>query len=139
MSVRRAEGIWLEDVAGKWHADFYGNNAHHIGYRHPVLVEALHKQLDQLTFTARGLTSETSIELGETLTAMWGEPKAKVSFTPSGGDAIDALAPWIVGLEMRFVESILELHAIQLAAGEIAHRAQLGLDGAQRVRGQSAL
>ena len=90
MSVRSANGIWLEDASGRRCADFYGNNAHHIGYRHPVLIEALHKQLDQLTFTPRGLTSETSIELGETLPTLWGDPKAKVSLAPSGGDANDA-------------------------------------------------
>ncbi len=61
----------------------------HIGYRHPVLIEALHKQLDQLSFTARGLTSETSIELAEALPSMRGA-KAKVSLAPSGGDANDA-------------------------------------------------
>ena len=90
MSVRSAEGIWLEDAGGKRIADFYGNNAHHIGYRHPVLVDALHRQLDQLTLAPRGLTSETSIELGETLATLWGDSSAKVGFTPSGGDANDA-------------------------------------------------
>ena len=90
MSVRRAEGIWLEDSDGRRVADLYGNNAHHIGYRHPVLVAALHRQLDQLTLAPRGLTSETSIELGETLARMWGDPNAKVGLTPSGGDANDA-------------------------------------------------
>ncbi len=90
MSVQSAEGIWLVDAGGRRIADLYGNNAHHIGYRHPVLVEALHRQLDELTLAARGLTSEISIELGETLAAMWGNPSAKVGFTPSGGDANDA-------------------------------------------------
>ena len=90
MSVQSAEGIWLVDAGGRRIADLYGNNAHHIGYRHPVLVDALHRQLDQLTLAARGLTSETSIELGETLATLWGDPGAKVGFTPSGGDANDA-------------------------------------------------
>ena len=93
MSVRSANGIWLEDASGRRCADFYGNNAHHIGYRHPVLIEALHKQLDQLTFTPRGLTSETSRSSSARYclrSALWGDPKAKVSLAPSGGDANDA-------------------------------------------------
>ena len=89
VSVRNAEAIWLGDAGGKRHADSYGNNALQIGYRHPALIDAQHKQLDQLTFTARGVTSETSIELGEALPSMWGA-KAKVSLAPSGGDANDA-------------------------------------------------
>ncbi len=31
-AIRRAEGIWIEDVDGRRYMDFHGNNVHHIGY-----------------------------------------------------------------------------------------------------------
>ena len=37
-AVAHAEGIWIEDLEGRRHMDFHGNNVHHIGYAHPRLV-----------------------------------------------------------------------------------------------------
>jgi 4-aminobutyrate aminotransferase len=34
-AIRRAEGIWIEDMAGRRYMDFHGNNVHHVGYAHP--------------------------------------------------------------------------------------------------------
>ena len=39
--VVKAEGIWIEDRAGRRYMDFHGNSAHHIGYGHPRLIAAL--------------------------------------------------------------------------------------------------
>jgi len=36
-AVAKAEGIWIEDLAGRRYMDFHGNNVHHIGYGHPRL------------------------------------------------------------------------------------------------------
>ncbi len=30
-AVRKAEGIWIEDMTGRRYMDFHGNNVHHIG------------------------------------------------------------------------------------------------------------
>jgi 4-aminobutyrate aminotransferase len=49
----------------------------------------MRQQLDLATFTARGFTTEQSVVLGETIAAMWGDDQAKVSFAPSGADAIE--------------------------------------------------
>src|SRR5471030_906470 len=35
--IRKAEGIWIEDMAGRRYMDFHGNSVHHIGYGHPRL------------------------------------------------------------------------------------------------------
>ena len=40
-AIRRAEGIWIEDMDGRRFMDFHGNSVHHIGYGHPRLVAAL--------------------------------------------------------------------------------------------------
>jgi len=49
-TIRKAEGIWIEDHSGKRFMDFHGNNVHHIGYGHPRLIEAITKQMQQLSF-----------------------------------------------------------------------------------------
>ncbi len=40
-TISKAEGIWIEDVAGRRYMDFHGNNVHHIGYGHPRLKRAI--------------------------------------------------------------------------------------------------
>src|SRR6185295_20167649 len=40
-AIAKAEGIWIEDVAGRRYMDFHGNNVHHIGYGHPRLKKAI--------------------------------------------------------------------------------------------------
>ena len=35
-----AEGVYIEDESGRRYLDFYGNNCHHIGHRHPAVIAA---------------------------------------------------------------------------------------------------
>jgi 4-aminobutyrate aminotransferase len=87
--VRKAEGIWIEDAAGRRYMDFHGNNVHHIGYGYPRLVEALKRQLDDLPFTPRRFTDEPAIALARKLVAISPEPLGKVLFATGGSDAIE--------------------------------------------------
>lgn len=48
--IKKAEGIFIEDMDGRRFMDFHGNNVHHIGYGHPRLKAAIAKQMDQLSF-----------------------------------------------------------------------------------------
>ena len=68
-AIRKAEGIWIEDLAGRRYMDFHGNNVHHIGYGHPRLKAALKAQMDDLPFTPRRYTSEPAVALAERLVA----------------------------------------------------------------------
>jgi 4-aminobutyrate aminotransferase len=87
--VRKAEGIWLEDVDGRRYMDFHGNNVHHIGYGHPRLKEAIRPQLDDLPFVPRRYTCEPAVELAEKLTAIAPGSLCKTLFTTGGSDAIE--------------------------------------------------
>jgi 4-aminobutyrate aminotransferase len=87
--VRRAEGIWLEDVDGRRYMDLHGNNVHHIGYGHPRLKAAIRQQLDDLTFAPRRFTCEPAIELAEKLAAITPGSLGKTLFTTGGSDAIE--------------------------------------------------
>lgn len=88
-TVRRADGIWIEDVQGRRYMDFHGNNVHHIGYGHPELKDALKRQLDDLPFSPRRFTNDVAIELAEKLVAISPDPLAKVLLATGGSDAIE--------------------------------------------------
>ncbi|WP_030340008.1 ornithine--oxo-acid transaminase [Streptomyces sp. NRRL S-1022] len=71
--VARAEGTWVEDVEGNRYLDMLaGYSALNFGHRHPALVEAAHRQLDQLTLTSRAFHNDRLAEFAERLTALTG-------------------------------------------------------------------
>lgn len=86
-TIAKAEGIWIEDTAGRRYMDFHGNSVHHIGYGHPRVVAAIKAQLDSLSFSPRRFTNEVSVELAEALGALAPGDLGKVLFTTGGSDA----------------------------------------------------
>ena len=88
-AIKRAEGVWIEDHAGKRYIDLHGNSVHHLGYGHPRLIEALTKQLHELPFTPRRFTDEPAVLLAETLLQHWPGGKGKVLLTTGGSSAIE--------------------------------------------------
>lgn len=87
-TIVKAEGIWIEDTAGRRYMDFHGNSVHHIGYGHPRLIAAIKDQLDALPFSPRRFTNDVATQLAERLTALAPWP-AKVLFTTGGSDAVE--------------------------------------------------
>ena len=88
-SVRRAEGIWIEDHAGRRFMDFHGNSAHHLGYAHLRILAAIRDQLDQLTFAPRRFACEPATELAEELARIAPGDLGRSLFLPSGSDAVE--------------------------------------------------
>lgn len=88
-TIARAEGIWIEDTAGRAFMDFHGNSVHHIGYGHPRLKAAIAAQMDALPFAPRRFTCEPAVELAETLGRIAPGDLSKVLFTTGGSDAIE--------------------------------------------------
>ncbi|MFC7864677.1 ornithine--oxo-acid transaminase [Streptomyces murinus] len=71
--VARAEGTWVEDVEGRRYLDMLsGYSALNFGHRHPALIEAAHRQLDQLTLTSRAFHNDRLAEFAERLAALTG-------------------------------------------------------------------
>jgi 4-aminobutyrate aminotransferase len=87
--LRKAEGIWLEDTAGRRYMDFHGNNVHHIGYGHPRLVEAIKRQMDDLPFAPRRFTDEPAVALARKLVENAPGELGKVLLATGGSDAIE--------------------------------------------------
>ncbi|NYV76553.1 ornithine--oxo-acid transaminase, partial [Streptomyces sp. UH6] len=72
--VARAEGAWVEDVEGRRYLDLLaGYSALNFGHRHPVLVEAAHRQLDRLTLTSRAFHNDRLAGFAERLAALTGQ------------------------------------------------------------------
>jgi 4-aminobutyrate aminotransferase len=88
-AVRKAEGVWIEDVAGRRYMDFHGNNVHHIGYGHPRLKKAIADQMDALPFAPRRYTCEPAVQLAEKLAAITPGRLSKLLLTTGGSDAIE--------------------------------------------------
>ena len=88
-AIAKAEGIWIEDTAGRRYMDFHGNNVHHIGYGHPRLKRAVAEQMDALPFAPRRYACEPAVELAETLAAITPGDLSKVLFTTGGSDAVE--------------------------------------------------
>jgi 4-aminobutyrate aminotransferase len=88
-AIGKAEGIWIEDLAGRRYMDFHGNNVHHIGYAHPRLIAAIKAQLDELSFTPRRFTSEPAVALARKLAAIAPGDLGKLLLTTGGSDAVE--------------------------------------------------
>ena len=88
-AIRKAEGIWIEDHAGRRFMDFHGNSVHHIGYRHPRLVVAIKAQLDDLSFAPRRYTCEPAVALARRLASVAPGNLGKVLFATGGSDAME--------------------------------------------------
>lgn len=57
--ISEGEGAWVTDVDGRRYLDFLSAySALNFGHRHPALVAAAHRQLDQLTLTSRAVHND---------------------------------------------------------------------------------
>jgi 4-aminobutyrate aminotransferase len=101
-SIRRAEGVWIEDCDGKRYLDFHGNNVHHIGHAHPRVIREITAQLGQLTFAPRRFTCAPAVELAEKLAQIAPGELGKVLFAPSGSDAIEIAIAYARAATGRF-------------------------------------
>ncbi len=88
-AIRKAEGIWIEDLAGRRFMDFHGNSVHHIGYGHPRLVAAIKAQLDELSFAPRRYTCEPAVALARKLAEVAPGELSKALFATGGSDAVE--------------------------------------------------
>ncbi|MEU5281639.1 ornithine--oxo-acid transaminase [Streptomyces asoensis] len=71
--VASAEGAWVQDVEGRRYLDMLaGYSALNFGHRHPLLIEAAHRQLDLLTLTSRAFHNDRLAGFAERLAGLTG-------------------------------------------------------------------
>jgi 4-aminobutyrate aminotransferase len=89
MGIASAQGVWVHDASGRRYCDLYGNNCHHVGHQHPVVVGKVREQLEKLCFVPRGLTSDLPVQLAEKLIGLYPDPASRVLFVPGGSEAVE--------------------------------------------------
>ena len=91
--VRRARGVWVEDVDGNVYLDFNSGIAvNNVGHSHPKILSAVKKQLDLLQhYSITDFLYEPPVILAEKLVSITpGGFEKKVFYTNSGAEAIEA-------------------------------------------------
>ncbi|MEM7169321.1 MAG: aminotransferase class III-fold pyridoxal phosphate-dependent enzyme [Pseudomonadota bacterium] len=89
LAIESAQGSHVVDRSGRRYLDLHGNNCHHIGHRHPLVIEALVRQLGQLSFNTRGFTNSSFVALAERLASLWPGRDGRVFLTPGGAAAVE--------------------------------------------------
>jgi 4-aminobutyrate aminotransferase len=87
-ALAAADGIWLEDTAGRRYMDFHGNSVHQVGFRNPRVIAAIKAQLDVLPFSPRRYANRPAVELAKKLAALAPGDLSRVLFVPGGAEAI---------------------------------------------------
>ncbi|MDA3026135.1 MAG: acetylornithine transaminase [Actinomycetota bacterium] len=84
------EGVVVKDSQGNIHLDFLSGIAvNSLGHAHPVIVEAVNKQISQLSHTSNFYANKPALDLAEKLIEISGLD-AKVFFCNSGAEANEA-------------------------------------------------
>ncbi len=86
-AIAKADGIWIEDTAGRRYMDFHGNNVHHIGYGHPRLIRAITEQMNALSFAPRRYACQSATDLARKIGEIAPGNLSKVLLTTGGSDA----------------------------------------------------
>ena len=86
--LRSAEGSWIEDLQGRRYLDFHGNNVHHVGFGNRHVIDAVTRQLEELSFCTRRYTNIPAIQLAKKLAELAPGRLNKVLFAPGGTSAV---------------------------------------------------
>ncbi|MAF32773.1 MAG: aspartate aminotransferase family protein [Desulfobacterales bacterium] len=87
-ALRGCDGIYIEDLQGRRFMDFHGNNVHQVGFANPVVISAIKKQLDELSFCTRRYTNRVAVDLAKKLAQLAPGDLNKILFCPGGTGAI---------------------------------------------------
>jgi diaminobutyrate-2-oxoglutarate transaminase len=90
MALKRGKGATLEDVDGNVYIDMFGGaGVMAVGHGHPDVLEAAHKQIDDVTHTL-DIPSETRQKMVELLGTLLPKKLNRVFFGgPTGSDAVE--------------------------------------------------
>jgi 4-aminobutyrate aminotransferase len=78
----------VTDLQGRRLLDFHGNNVHQVGFAHPRVIEAITRQVHDLSFCPRRYTNVPAIQLAKRLTELAPGNLNRVLFAPGGTSAI---------------------------------------------------
>lgn len=140
-ALQGCSGSSLTDLQGRRILDFHGNNVHQVGFSHPRVIEAITRQLHQLSFCPRRYTCEPAVALARELTSRAPAPLKRVLFAPGGTSAMGMAIKLARAATRRFktVSMWESFHGASLdcvsVGGEAIFRRDIGplLPGAEHV------
>ncbi len=90
VEVNKGNGVYLYDNQGKCYLDLLsGIGVNSLGYRHPKIMDAIHKQLARNLHLCNYFIQDVQIELARQLVELTG--LSKVFFTNSGTEAMEGI------------------------------------------------
>jgi taurine---2-oxoglutarate transaminase len=90
IAVQRAEGVYLYDYDGKRYIDFSSGLMNvNIGHGHPRVMEAVMRQMQEVSYVTPGCVTRARGELGKKLAEVTPGNLQKTLFTTDGASAID--------------------------------------------------
>lgn len=86
--MQSCKGSSITDTQGRSYLDFHGNNVHQVGFGNEEVIEAITKQMAELSFCTRRYTNKPAIDLARKLVELAPGDLSRVLFAPSGSIAI---------------------------------------------------
>jgi 4-aminobutyrate aminotransferase len=86
--LKGAAGAHITDLQGRRLLDFHGNNVHQAGFGHPRVIEAITRQMHELSFCTRRYTNIPAINLAKKLGELAPGNLQRVLFAPGGTSAV---------------------------------------------------
>lgn len=86
--LQGSQGASITDIEGRSLLDFHGNNVHQVGFGHPRVIEAITRQMQEMSFCPRRYTNLPAINLAKKLTEIAPGNLNRVLFAPGGTSAI---------------------------------------------------
>jgi 4-aminobutyrate aminotransferase len=86
--LKGCQGAHIEDRQGRKLLDFHGNNVHQVGFGHPRVIEAITRQMKELSFCTRRYTNIPAIELAQKLAQLTPGNLKRMLFAPGGTSAV---------------------------------------------------
>jgi taurine--2-oxoglutarate transaminase len=89
--IEDAEGVYFFDVRGKRYLDFSSQMmCSNLGHKNPVIIEAIQKQAEKLSYVAPGFTSQATYNALQALRSVVPANLEKFFFSTSGTEANEA-------------------------------------------------
>ena len=90
MNIARAEGSWVWDIEGKKYLDFVsGTWACNLGHRHPKMIQAMRKQMDEIIHRCMRFHTPITLEAAEQVLNFLPNKYDKITFLNSGSEAME--------------------------------------------------
>ena len=86
--MESCKGASFIDHQGQSYLDFHGNNVHQVGFGNPEVIDAITRQMAELSFCTRRYTNKPAIDLAKKLVDLAPGDLNRVLFAPAGTLAI---------------------------------------------------